>query len=69
MKYTYRIETQFPDGQWKTCMTWWGMLKGKTEGAMMVLDAFYGGKLYRSVCEQTGKVIELAGGRKTPIPQ
>jgi hypothetical protein len=68
MMKTYRIETQVAGGCWVLSHTWSGMPKGKTEGAMMVLNAMYGSDYYRAVCEQTGEVVKCVGGRAKPQP-
>jgi len=68
MKKTYRIEHQVAGNCWVLSHCWSGMLKGKTDGAMMVLNAMYGGNSYRAVCEQTGEVVDYAGGRSKPKP-
>jgi len=68
-KKTYRIEYYWEDQKtWNLSNTWYGMPRGKTDGALMVLDAGYGGKLYRAICEQTDEVYRIVGGRSMPTP-
>lgn len=69
---TYRIEhcTNPEEDEknqvWKLSNCWWGLPKSKMQGAMMVLDAMYGGGKYRAVSEQTTEVKFNAGGRQAP---
>lgn len=64
---TYRIEIWDEiTEEWSLFLTWWGMPKGKTDGVMMAIDAMYGGKKFRAVCDQTGEVYDEAGGRPVP---
>lgn len=65
MRKTYRIEI-LSTGEWKLFFTWWGLPKGKTDGVAMAVDALYGIKKFRAVCEQTGEVYKTFGGRVNP---
>ena len=63
----YKIEVQTENG-WHTLLMCSGMPKGKTDGAMMILDSIYDGVKYRAVCEQTQEIYKTAGGRQPPKP-
>jgi len=64
---TYKIEIQ-NNNAWHTLLTWYGMRKSYTDGAMMVLDSLYDGKNYRAICEQTQEVYKTVGGHRVPKP-
>lgn len=67
MRKTYRIEIWREETEeWSLLLTWWGMPKGKTDGVLMAVDAFYNGKKIRAVCEQTDEVYQEVGGRTSP---
>ncbi len=66
---SYKIETLCPvRGKWITLMNWWGMPKGKAEGAFMVLKAILGGNNSYRLCTDTGDVLETHNTGDGPKP-
>jgi len=66
---SYKIEVYRPEtSKWVTMMNWWGMPKGKADGAFMVLRALLGGNNSYRLCTDAGDVLETHYTGDSPKP-
>ena len=64
----YSIQTKFnDDSDWRDVCGWSALRQGEKNGAIMVLDSFYGGNRdYRVVDYHTKEVVQVITARKAP---